>query len=295
MKFSNYESAAWPRKNIGQLRISSALTGRGIQLVLFVLSSLGVGLAVIISTYYVDNVKLLIGLVGGVAFVLLTMRWPELGILCLVALLSGLIPIASLPALHFGPITLQISDVMLLVILSLVFLRATTQRGFVLFGSPLMLPLLLFIGAFLLSAVNAVLIYGVNLNFVFRTVRVLSLWTLFIPTLQLVRDEHALRRFLFGLFILTVILLVGVLLQNRLSPLLYMDVFAPGTASGITRIYYNGDMILYTMIPVTLTSLAMPLILLGCQDFLPRILADALCHFYCAFGVYLQPGASAPS
>jgi O-antigen ligase len=257
MKIFNYGSAAWPRKIIDQLRISSALTGRGMRLVLFVLSSLGVGFAVIISTYYVDNVKLLLGVVGGLAFVLLTIRWPEFGILSLVALLSGLIPIGSLPALHFGPISLQISDVMFFVILGLLFLRATTQRGFVFSGSPMMLPLLLFIGAFLLSAVNAILTYGVNLNFVLRTVRVLSLWIIFIPTMQLVRGEQALRRLLFGLMILTGVLLVGVLLENRLSPLLYMDVVAPGTVSGATRIYYNGDMVLYAMIPVTVASLAM--------------------------------------
>jgi O-antigen ligase len=256
MIFSNNERVVWPRQTTGRLRIPSVLTGRGIQLVLFVLSSLGVGLAVIVSTYYVENVKLLIGLVGGLAFVLLTMRWPELGILCLVALLSGLIPMGSLPALHFGPITLQISDVMLFVILGLLFLRITTQRGFVLFSSPLMLPLLLFIGAFLLSALNAVLINGISPNFVLRSIRILSLWIVFIPTLQLVRDEQALRRLLFGLLILTGILLIGVLLENRLSPLLYMDVVAPGTASGATRIYYNGDIVLYAMIPVTLASLA---------------------------------------
>ncbi|MGD0612081.1 MAG: O-antigen ligase family protein [Anaerolineales bacterium] len=260
MKFFNYEIAAWPRQTIGQLRIPSGLTGRGLRLGLFVLSSLGVGLAVIISTYYVNNVKLLIGLVGGLAFVLLTMRWPEFGILCLVALLSGLIPMGSLPALHLGPISIQIPDVMLLVILGLVFLRATTQRGFVLFGSPLMLPLLLFIGAFLLSAVNAVLIYGVSPNLALRTVRVLSLWTVFIATLQLVRDKQALRRLLFGLLILTGILLAGVFLQNRLSPLLYIEMVATGTgaqaSSGFTRFYYDGDMVLYAMIPVTVASLA---------------------------------------
>jgi O-antigen ligase len=260
MKFSNYEIAAWPRQIIGQLRIPSGLTGRGLRLGLFVLSSLGVGLAVIISTYYVNNVKLLIGLVGGLAFVLLTMRWPEFGILCLVALHSGLIPMGSLPALHPGPITIQISDVMLFVILSLVFLRATTQRGFVFFSSPLMLPLLLFIGAFLLSAVNAVLVYGVSPNLALRTVRILSLWTVFIATLQLVRDGQALRRLLFGLLILTGILLAGVFLQNRLSPLLYIEMIATGTgaqaSSGFTRFYYDGDMVLYAMIPVTVASLA---------------------------------------
>jgi len=259
-KFNNYDRSARPQKIFGQLRIPSALSDGGLRLGFVVLMSVGAGLAVIVSTYYVNNVKLLIGLIGGLAFVLLTMRWPEFCILCLIALLNGLVYLGSLPALHLGPISLQVTDALLMLLLVLVFLRATTQRGFVLFGSPLMLPLFLFIGAFLLSAANAVLIYRVSPNTVLRTARVLILWIVFIPTLQLVRDEKALRRLLIGLWMLTGILAFGVLLANRLSPVLYMEEapMATGTQaySDFTRIYYAGDMVLYAMIPVTLASLA---------------------------------------
>jgi O-antigen ligase len=227
---------------------------------LVVLSSLGVGLAVIVSTYYVDNIKLLIGLIGGLAFVLLTIRWPEFSILGIVALLSGLISQGWLPLLHLGPVSLNISDIMLLVLLSLVFLRTTTQPGFTLFSSPLLLPLLLFVGAFLISAVNAILIYGVGTNAVLRTVRGLALWIVFIPTLQLVRDRQALRRLLIGLLIFTGILLIGVLFPNRFEPLLYIEERLAGTGaetySDFTRVYFAGDMVLYAMIPVTVASLA---------------------------------------
>jgi O-antigen ligase len=260
MEFSNYDSAAWPWQTFGRLRIPRALTDRGLRLGLVVLSSLGVGLAVIVATYYVNNVKLLIGLIGGLAFVLLTIRWPQFGILCLVALLSGLISLTWLPLLHLGPISLHISDAMLLLLLGLVFLRATTQPGFALFGSPLLLPLFLFIGAFLISAVNATLIYGVNTNLVLRTLRVLVLWIVFIPTLQLVRDEQALQRLLIGLLMLAGVLLIGVLFPNKLGPLLAIDEAAANTGaqiySGFTRNYYAGDMVLYSMIPVTVASLA---------------------------------------
>ena len=72
---------------------------------------------------------------------------------------------------------------------------------------------------------------------------------IFIPTLQLVRDEQALRRLLIGLLVLTGVLLFGVLFPNRLSPLLYIEEVAPGTGAEIysdfTRIYYAGDMVLY--------------------------------------------------
>jgi O-antigen ligase len=250
MKFSTNASTTWFRQTFSQHSLPSALTQNGIRLGLIVLSSMGVGLAVIVSTYYVNNVKLLFGLVGGIAFVLVTMRWPEFSILFLVALLSGLISLSWLPLLHLGPISLNISDVILLLLLGLVFLRTTTQRGLVLYGSPLLLPLFLY----------AVLFQGVSANTVLRTIRVLSLWLVFFPTLQLIRDERALRRFLNGLLVFAAILLIGVFFPNKLEPLLYIEERAAGTGSeiysDITRVYYAGDMVLYSMIPVTMASLA---------------------------------------
>lgn len=243
------------------LGLPVGLNDRQIQPGLVVFAGAVVGLAVIVSTYYANNIKLLVGLIGGFAFVFLTMRWPEFGILCFVSLLSGLVSLSWLPLLPLGPISLHISDMMLFLLLGLLFLRATAQPGFTLFGSPLLLPLFLFIGAFLISAVNAIFIQGVNFNLVLRTVRALSLWVVFIPVLQLVRDEKALRRLLIGLLVLTGVLLIGVLFPNRLSPFLYIEEVDLSTGgrvySGFTRLYYAGDMVLYAMIPVTVASLAM--------------------------------------
>jgi len=222
--------------------------------------SIGIGFAVIVSTHFAQNVKLLIGLVGGIIFVLVTMKWPELSILFLVALLSGLISTSWLPILHLGPISLNISDIILIIFLGLVFLRVTTQRGYKFITSPLLLPLILFLFSFMLSAANAILIYGVGFNAVLRTVRTLSLWIIFIPTLQLIRDEKALRRVLIGLIIFTVILLIGVVFPNKFEPFLPIEERGAGTGSEVysdfTRFYYAGDMVLYTMIPITVASLA---------------------------------------
>jgi hypothetical protein len=108
--------------------------------------------------------------------------------------------------------------------------------------------------------VNAVLLQGVNVNLVLRTVRVLALWMAFIPTSQLIRDEQALRRLLTGLTVLTGVLLIGILFPNKLGPLLSVEERVVGTGgrtySGFTRLYYAGDMVLYTMVPVTVASLA---------------------------------------
>ncbi|HSR29570.1 MAG TPA: hypothetical protein VLY63_03325, partial [Anaerolineae bacterium] len=109
MQSCDYDTPAGPHQAFPWPSTVSALTNGRIRLGLVVLVSLGVGLAVIISTHYVDNIKLLIGLFGGLAFVLLTMRWPEFGILCLVGFLSGLIRLSWLPLLRLGPVSLHIS------------------------------------------------------------------------------------------------------------------------------------------------------------------------------------------
>jgi O-antigen ligase len=76
-----------------------------------------------------------------------------------------------------------------------------------------------------------------------------------------VRDERALRRLLLGLFILTGILMIGVIFPNKFSPFFPVDETGMKTGeiiySGFTRLYYQGDMIFFTMIPVTLAGLAM--------------------------------------
>lgn len=261
MRFWSLDNSTRPQQAFHRPPATGAITDGQIRLVLTVLIGVGIGLAVIISTYYAENVKLLIGIIGGIVFVRMTMRWPEFGILCFVALLSGLVSLTWLPILHMGPVSLNICDMMLLLLLGVVFLRATTQPGFKLFGSPLIIPLFLFIGAFLISAVNAVMIHGIGFNEVLRTVRVLILWIAFVPILELVRDEQALRRLLLGLFVLTGILLIGVLFPNRFEPLLYLQERAAGTGSemyaGLTRYYYSGDMVLYAMIPITIAALAM--------------------------------------
>lgn len=260
MQIGGHNSPTIPRLTSYWTRAINSFNYWYIQLGLVFLAGASTGLAVIVSTYYVDNAKLLIGLIGGLSFILVTIQWAEIGILSFMALLSGLISLTWLPALSLGPISIHISDAMLILLFGLVFLRATTQLGYRLFGSPLMLPLLLFIGAFLLSAVNAIFIYGVGPNAVLRTLRVLVLWAAFIPALQLIRTEKALRRFLTGLMIFTIILLIGVLFPNRFDPLLYIEVRNAGTGteiySGFTRFYYAGDMLLYAMIPITVASLA---------------------------------------
>lgn len=240
--------------------LARLLSSRRIQVGFVILIGLGLGVGVLQAAEDYKFMKFLAGLFGGLGYVIVTWRWPEYGILGLVALLSGLISTSWLPGVRLGLASLNISDAMLLVLLGVFFLRLTTQKDFKLVNSPLLPPLLLFIGVIHLSAANAIVRAGINANVVLRTVRVLGLWIAFFITMQLVRDEQAVRRLLKGLLILSVVLAIGIIFPNKLEPLFYVEERPAGTGtevySGVTRLYYAGDMLLYAMIPATVAALA---------------------------------------
>jgi len=233
------------------------------RLALMILSGCAIGLAVIVATYFVDNPKLVAGVVGGLAFAVLTIRWPEFGILVLVGLGNGVVDTDWLPSLHAGPISMQIPDLVLAYLLGLVFLRVTFRSGLRVLASPLSLPLLLFCGAILLSIANAVISFNVSANESFRTARVVTQWLAFFAVIGLVRDGRSLNRLMVGLWLLSGALLIGVIFPSFFSdlPLMSISDVALETAGrsfdGVTRIYMAGDRLLYVMIPVALASIAM--------------------------------------
>lgn len=250
-----YRSPEWPRlagqgrRRIGELGLSIALGG-------------AIGLGVVVSSTYLAKPLLLVGLVAGCIFAVVTIRWPEIGILALVAITGGLIDTDALPFLDLGPVSFHISDLVLFLLLGLVFLRATGRRGFRLFGSPLSAPLLLFFGAVVVSVLNGMFIYGVGLNSLLRMARVLAYWLAFFPTLHLVRDERSLRRLIAGLWTLAAILIVGVVFPGSLSflhllPGRTVELTTAGRAiAGVTRFYSVSERLLYVMIPVAIGTLA---------------------------------------
>jgi len=262
----NYYDLAWPhvfgsRPSDGQ-RLLPQSNRRIRELILALVLGGMVSLSALLGSLYLGKPILLAGLIGGAVFLIVTMRWPELGILALVGITGGLVDTEWLPYLDLGSVSLHISDVMLFLLLALLLLRATAQPGFRLVGSPLNAPLLLFLSAVLISIGNAVFIFDVDVNNVLRIARKLTYWLAFLPTLQLVRDERSLRRLLAGLWVLAAIFVVGVILPGAFSSLHLLPVSsvqletAGREFGGVTRVYAVSERLLYVMIPVALASLA---------------------------------------
>lgn len=203
-------------------------------------------------------------LLGAVVFLWVGLRWPELAIITVIGINSGLVDTEWLPWLSLGPVTFHISDLLLVFMLALIFLRAMSQPGFRLYGSPLAVPLLLFILALVISVGNAVLFQGVAPNDALRLARFVTYWLMFFPVLELVRDEKTLRRLIKGLWIVAAILFIGTLFPNVLEPLHLLPVRTTGISemsAGVAqneeiRLYTYGERLFFVLIPTAASLLA---------------------------------------
>lgn len=204
-------------------------------------------------------------LLGAVVFLWVGLRWPELAIITVIGINSGLVDTESLPWLSLGPVTFHISDLLLVFMLALIFLRAMSQPGFRLYGSPLAVPLLLFILALVISVGNAALFQGVAPNDVLRLARFITYWLMFFPVLELVRDEKTLRRLIKGLWIVAAILFIGTLFPNALDQVHLLPVRTTGISEVVTgtaqseniRLYTYGERLFFVLIPVAASLLAL--------------------------------------
>lgn len=256
-RFYDHAGVLWSDESPGHGNI-----GPSLRWLLMILSGCVVGLAIVASTYFTNSPKLAVALLGGIGFVLLTIRWPEIGVLGLLGVTNGLVDVGWLPPLRLGPVSLQTPEMILGFLLALTFFRATTRSGVSVFSSPLCLPLLLFFGAVVVSAANAILVSHVPLNDVFRSTRILIQWLIFFPVIGLIRDERTLKRLIAGLWLFAGLLALGAIFPNALSRLHVLPVSvveldtAGRTFSGVTRVFLAGEGILRVMILVALASLA---------------------------------------
>lgn len=250
-------------------RFSHQITKTGIgrtasELLIALIVGCAIGVAVIVSTRFVENWKLLVGLVGGPAFVFLTLRWPEYSLLALIGMTSGVINTNWLPLLRLGPASVHLQEIMLALLIVLLIFRSATWDDFRLRNSPLSIPVLLFIIAIFIAIFHAFFVLDVSLKTMIQRGRNLLLWTLFFPIFQLVRDRAMLNRFLIGIWVIAGLLGLGVVIRI-IYPDLHQFVFpveieqlrTAGTQFGVGRVFqYRGGALLYAMLPVTVATLA---------------------------------------
>ncbi len=224
---------------------------------------LAVGLLAAVTTGGTHGPALFVGALAAPVLALLIMMWPDIGILALLGLTSGLVDVDVLPLLSLGPLSLRIPDLVLIFLLALSIARATTQPSPKALHSPLTLPLLLFLGALCLATYNAIQLHGLRSGDVIPFTRQMFYWIAFFPVVILIRDERTLERFLKGLLLLTAILGTGLLFPNVLSGLHLLpqhDVTlstAGREFSTINRVFVPSERVFYVMIPVVVCILAL--------------------------------------
>jgi len=148
---------------------------------------------------------LVLGVLAAVILLFVILKWPEIGLLGILIATSSIVFEDQLPALTAGGVSLQIPDLILLLLLGVIVIRSLVDRNFKIVRTPLDWPLLIFIGVALLSTFIAIFQSSVDPVDARRVIRMVIYYLTFFIVTNLIRQKSQLRLLLRGLFILAII------------------------------------------------------------------------------------------
>jgi len=240
--------------------IARVLTGKGIYLAF--VAAVVAGLLLGLSALELGPGLVLVGLAAIVALVCIAYR-PELGFLALVATTGGLVGADKLPFLKVGPISLQISDILLLYLLALTGMKLLGLPFFRAVRTPLDVPFLWFSLAILISTALALHEPSISMNWALRRMRPLAYYLAYFPVTNLIRDKRQLGVIINGLIVLAVLASVAVLAQV-IDPSLGLVrtrtaglVTAGQDLGDVERTYFQAERLIYLMLIVAASSLVL--------------------------------------
>ena len=181
---------------------------------------------------------------------------PEMGLLLLMAITGGLINYDQLPYLSLGPISLHVTDLILLYLLVVAVIRLLIQRDFKYVRTPLDAPLLSFYALAALSVGTAIVQFHVQPNIAIREFRIVTYWLAFFAVTQLIRTPRQLATLFNGLVVLAVLMTAFVTLQMIVPslPLVRVSsetlVTAGRESAGVSRVWITGERLTYVMLIV---------------------------------------------
>ena len=187
----------------------------------------------------------------------ITLR-PEIGLLILMAITGGLINYDDLPYLSLGPISLHVTDILLLYLLGVALIRLLVQRDFKYVSTRLDAPLVAFYILAMLSVVTAIVQFHVAPNIAIREFRIVTYWLAFWPVTQLIRTPRQLKTLFNGLVVLAVVMTIFVTLQMVVPslPLVRVSsetlVTAGRESAGVSRVWITGERLIYVMLIVAM-------------------------------------------
>lgn len=223
----------------------------------------GVGLLLGVACLWFSPLWVLGGVLGTLSLVGIASR-PELGLLAIVLITSGVIDFERLPLLKMGPIgSFHITDVILLYLLAMVLTKASVVPGFKVVRTPLDVPLIWFTLAILLSAARAIVQFSLDTHFVRWLLRPLTYYLGFFAVTNLIRHRRQLSVLTNGLFVIAVLASLAILVQV-LDPSIQLVksrsielVTAGQEYEGILRTYMGADRLIYPMLLVSVCSLTL--------------------------------------
>ncbi|MHB0875980.1 MAG: O-antigen ligase family protein [Anaerolineae bacterium] len=206
---------------------------------------------------------LTVAALAGAVGLVVAAAWPELALLAIVAITIGFVDTDRLPLLGLGPVSLHLTDLILMALLVLTVLRVVGDRRGRVVRTPLDLPLIGFYGAVVLSAMLGIFFWGTDRSFVLRLVRPLTYYLAFFAVTNLIRDEKQWLRLAKGLLLLGSLAAAAVLLQSVVPSVHLLKTNTVGLVTveesyqGVTRIYTQAERLMYPMLLVALSAVAL--------------------------------------
>ena len=158
-------------------------------------------------------------ILGGLVLVFLLyaiLKRPEVALLGILVATSSIVYEDQLPRISFG-ISLHISDILLLTLFGIVFIRWLVEPNFRIVRTPMDLPLLIFFGATLLPTAIALYQSTVDAETVRRAFRIFSYYLTFFIITQLVKERRQLDLLIRGIYFLASIVAGAIVLQFLLG------------------------------------------------------------------------------
>lgn len=158
-------------------------------------------------------------ILGGLvlAFLLFViLKRPEVALLGILVATSSIVYEDQLPRISLG-ISLHISDVLLLILFGIVFIRWLVEPNFRVVRTPIDLPLLIFFGVTILSTTIALYQSTVDVETVRRAFRIFSYYLTFFIVIQLIKERRQLDLLIRGIYFLAFIVAGAIVLQFLLG------------------------------------------------------------------------------
>lgn len=193
----------------------------------------------------------------GVIVLAIAFTYPELIILAVLALASGLFPSRFNPYIDIVVGNAQLSDVLLIGLLFIVVFRVISDRGFQFIKTPLDLPIILFFGAVLAGLVNAVLRFDIRFSAATYEFRVLMYYLLFFAITNLVRTKAQLVRLVYGVMAIGFLLAVVIIAQSSLFGSVLAEEKLVGQADAPIRVFHPGLPLAYVVLITLVGYIAM--------------------------------------